>query len=103
MDEFLKRRIWDKEKGVSYFCTICGEYKPENMFYKNKKTTWGVETKCKDHYLKKDKIDPTNDHIKFTRLYDSDFEGAKKLLTDMGYDTTKNVHDQFMKKYNLKK
>ena len=102
MDEYLKRRIWDKEKGVSYFCTICGEYKPESQFYKNKKTTWGIETRCKDHYIKKNKEDNSNDHIRFTRLYEKDFQGAKEILQRMGYDTTRNIHQQFMEKHKHK-
>ena len=103
MKELLNRRIWDKEQGVSYFCTICGQYRPEKDFYKDKKNTWGKQTKCKRHYTKRDKDeDKDNSHLKFTRLNESDFVGARLLLQKLGYDTTKDVSEQFNKKHKLK-
>jgi hypothetical protein len=35
-------------------------------------------------------------------LYEKDFQGAKELLQRMGYDTTTNIHQQFMDKHKLK-
>ena len=52
MKEFLNRRIWDKENGLSYFCSICGQYKPEKDFYRYKRSKWGVEPRCKLHFTK---------------------------------------------------
>lgn len=104
MKEFLNRRIWDKDKGVSYFCTVCGQYRPEADFYKSKRSKWGIETKCKRHYTKRDVDDDDNDsHLKFSRLTESDFKNARELLNKLGYDTSKDVHEQFMNKYKLKK
>ena len=102
MKHLLNRRIWDKDKGVSYFCSICGQYKPEKDFYKSKRNSWGVETRCKIHFTKKDKDeDNDNSHLKFTRLEESDFIGARKLLQQLGYDTSKDVHQQFKNKHKL--
>lgn len=105
MKQFLNRRIWDKEKGVSYFCTICGQYRPEGDFYKSKKNTWGYETRCKRHFTKRDKDeDKDNSHLKFGRLDEKDFVGARKLLQQLGYNTTGDVsvHEQFKKRHKLK-
>lgn len=103
MRELINKRIWDKDHGVSYFCPICGKYKPEKEFYKRKNSKWGVESKCRIHFSKRDKDDKgENDHIKFSRLTEKDFVGARKLLQQLGYDTTKDIHSQFKKKHNLK-
>jgi hypothetical protein len=103
-DKFLNRRIWDKDKGVSYFCPICGQYKPEKEFYKRKSSKWGVEPKCRLHYTKRDKNEKQEDdsHLKFSRVTEKDFVGARNLLQLLGYDTTKDVHEQFKQKHKLK-
>jgi hypothetical protein len=103
MKEFINRRIWDKNDGVSYFCSICGKYKPEKEFYKSKKNKWGVETRCRLHFTKRDKDDDRNDHhLKLSRVTEKDFIGARELLQQLGYDTTKDVHQQFKNKHKLK-
>ena len=103
MKEFINRRIWDKEEGLSYFCSICGKYKPEKDFYKRKNSKWGVESRCKIHFTKKGKLeDKEGDHLKFNRLTEQDFIGARNLLQKLGYDTTKDVHKQFKERHNLK-
>lgn len=103
MDEYVNRRIWDKEKGLSYFCKICGQYKPEKDFYKSKRSKWGVEPRCKLHFTKRDeKDDPNDNHLKFQRLTEEDFKQARRLLKLIGYDTSKNISEQFNKKHNIK-
>jgi hypothetical protein len=105
MKEFINRRIWDKDHGLSYFCSVCGKYKPEKEFYKRKNSKWNVEPRCKLHYSKKGKEDEKeNSHLKFTRLTEGDFIGARELLNIMGYNTTgsESVHEQFKKRHNLK-
>lgn len=48
-----------------------------------------------------------NSWIALGRLYnerylqDSDYEETKIALEKMGYDTSKDIHKQFMEKYNL--
>lgn len=107
MDEFVNRRIWDRELGLSYFCTICGCYKPEAEFYKSKRTKWGVETKCKIHFTKAepDEVKGENAHLKFSRLTEKDFLGARKILNSLGYETSggTSIHQQFLDKYKLNK
>jgi hypothetical protein len=107
MDEFINRRIWDKENGLSYFCSICGKYKPEKDFYKSKRSMFGVETRCKLHFTKreKDSLPGEDSHLKFSRLTKKDFLGARDLLHLLGYDTNSDVsvHQQFLTKHNLKK
>jgi len=103
MKEYLNRRIWDKDNGLSYFCSICGQYKPEKDFYKSKTKKWGVETRCKIHFSSRDKDDDRNDsHLKFTRLTETDFTQARHLLQLLGYDTSKDVNEQFKLKHKIK-
>lgn len=107
MKELVNRRIWHAEWGLSYFCSICGEYLPEKNFYTSKRNKWGVETRCKLHFTKKD---PDEDfdttHLKFSKVTEKDFIGAREILKSLGYDTTDphhSIHQQFMEKYKLNK
>lgn len=103
MEQFLNKRIWHKELGLCYFCPVCGKYKPEREFYNRKQGKWGKESRCKIHFTKNNKEEKTeNDHIKFNKLTEQDFIGARKLLQRMGYDTSKDVHEQFKKKWKIK-
>lgn len=103
MKEFQNRRIWDKDNGLSYFCNVCGKYKPEKEFYKRKSGNFRVDSKCKIHYTKREKgEDKDNSHLKFTRLSEKDYAEARNLLQKLSYDTTKDVHEQFKKRHNLK-
>ncbi len=105
MKELVNRRIWHKELGLCYFCSVCGSYKPEKDFYKNAKTKWGVQSICKIHSTRKEKDNTEDDnHLKFTRITEEDFLNARKLLNSIGYITsgTTSVYEQFMNKYNLK-
>jgi len=101
MREYLDSRIWHKEYGLSYWCPICGEYKPESEFYKNNRTKWGVDRNCKDHYKKVNK-DKETDYLKFNNIKQTDFDSAIRLLQSLGYDTKENVHQQFMEKHKNK-
>jgi len=105
MDELINRRIWDKDRGLCYFCTICGAYQPQKQFYKSNRTKWGVHTSCKIHHTKKEKDDDgSSDHLKFTKVKEEDFIGARNLLKKLGYDTTdphNSIHQQFLDKHKL--
>lgn len=106
MKEFLNRRIWDAERGLCYFCTICGTYRPEDEFYKSKRTAWGKDTRCKLHFRNRIKDEGGNDHLKLAKLKEEDFIGAKKLLKSLGYDTSdpdNPIHLQVANKYKLNK
>lgn len=103
--QYLSRRILG-DNGFQYFCRICGEYKPENDFYKSKESIWKVDTKCKIHYTRKEKDDdPEMDYLKLNPLKENDFVETQKLLERMGYDfsTGESIHDQFLKKHKLNK
>lgn len=102
MKEYLDRRIWHIENGLSYWCSICGEYKPESEFYKNKRTKWGVDRICKEHYRNENE-DRDTSHLKFSNIRQSDFNGAVKLLESMGYDVAKgDIHQQFLQRHGEK-
>jgi len=71
-------------------------------FYKDNKSSWGKSSRCKRHFTKKDKDDDgDNAHLKFSKISESDFIGARKLLQKLGYDTSQNVSEQFNKKHKL--
>lgn len=101
----VNRRIWDEVLGLCYFCTVCGTYKPENDFYKSKRTPWGRDTRCKVHYGKKGKHnDPETEYLRLKKLSPNDFKETKKLLEILGYDTSdpnNSIHQQFLKKHKL--
>ncbi len=101
----LKRRMLT-EDGWVYFCRICGEYKLETEFYKSKTGPFKIDTKCKEHYTRKDiDDDGSMDHLKLNPLSDDDFEGAQKLLERLGYKFGVGhppVHEQFNTRHKLK-
>lgn len=103
--QYLSRRILG-ESGFMYFCRICGQYKPENDFYKSKEGGWGIDTKCKEHYTRKEENDdPEMDYLKLNPLKESDFIETQKLLESMGYDfsTGVSIHEQFLERHKLNK
>lgn len=99
----LSRRVLT-EDGWSFFCRICGEYKPESDFYKSTKTKWGIDVKCKLHYTRKNNDDDGEmNYLKLNPIKESDFVETQKLLEKLGYEFNgeESVHQQFMKKHNL--
>lgn len=100
----LNRRMW-RDDGIYYFCRICGQYKHEDTFYKSKRTLWGLDTKCKIHYTKKDKDDDGEmDYLKLAPLKDEDFEDTQRFLERLGYKFGAEhppVHIQFNQRHNI--
>jgi hypothetical protein len=93
---------------VVFFCRICGAFKSENDFYKSKKTKWGIDTKCKEHYTRKEPDDDGEmDYLKLNSITEQDFIDTQILLQKMGYKfgpNEKSVHEQFMDRHpDLKK
>lgn len=101
----LKRRMLT-ELGWTYFCRICGEYKPETEFYKSKTGPFRIDTKCKLHYSKKEPNDDGSmDYLKLDPLNDEDFYGAQIVLERLGYKfgmDTPPIHIQFNQKHGIK-
>ena len=101
----LKRRMLT-DSGWIYFCRICGEYKPEDNFYKSKTGPFKIDTRCKIHYEKKNKEESNEmDYLKLNPLSDNDFEGAQRLLETLGYKFGMEhppIYEQFNTKHNIK-
>ncbi len=101
-EQHLSRRVLTEE-GWSFFCSICGCYLHESKFYKSKKTKWGIDNKCKEHYTRKEPDDDGEmDYLKLNPITESDFIETQKLLQRMGYKfgpDEKSVHDQFMDRH----
>ena len=102
---YLSRRYLT-EDGWLYFCRLCGDYKHESEFYKNKETAFGVSYKCKEHYKSVNEEDKEMEYLNLNPIRDSDFEGAQALLENLGYKFGKDqppVWEQFEIKHNIKK
>lgn len=101
-EQHLSRRVLT-ENGWEFFCRICGEYKPEHEFYNSNKTKWGIDTKCKMHYGKKDEDDDGEmDYLKLNPIKESDFIEVQTILEKMGYKfgpDEPTVHEQFMERH----
>jgi hypothetical protein len=92
------------ENGWMFFCRLCGKYQPEEQFYKKKGGKWGLDSKCKIHYHRKDKDeDPEMDYLKLDPIREEDFKNTAELLCSLGYnfDNGISIHKQFCKKHNL--
>ncbi len=104
ISRFQNRRLMTPD-GWVYFCKLCGDYKPESEFYKNKAGHFGITYKCKEHYkISKIKPDKSTEHLKLNKLTDEDFEQTQKVLERLGYEFGPNslpVWQQFNKKHNL--
>lgn len=101
------RRIM-REDGIYYFCTMCGEYRHENQFYKSKRNIYKISYRCKIHKFD-DKDKETlkgTEHLTFKKLTEKDFDECREFLTLLGYDITGEsgtIHQQFMERHNLNK
>jgi hypothetical protein len=101
--KYLSRRMWT-EQGVVYFCRICGEYLPENQFYKRNDTPFKIDSRCKIHYSRKEDNDNGEmDYFKLNSLTENDFVQTQIILEKMGYKfgIEESVHEQFLKKYKI--
>ena len=102
-----QKRIFSEE-GWLYYCSMCEGYKPESEFNKDRNRPFGMYYICKEHrkekYNERNNIDPNDglDHIKLVFVNESDEEGKDRFLEGMGYDLTKNIHKQFIKRIQEK-
>jgi hypothetical protein len=102
-EKFLSRRMW-ADNGVVYFCRICGDYLPEDQFYKRKDTPYGIDSRCKIHYTKKEEDDDGEmDYLKLNPLTEEDFVNTQIFLTKLGYDfsTDEPIYKQFNRRHGL--
>jgi hypothetical protein len=103
IQSFQKRRILSDE-GWLYFCNQCGDYKPEQEFYKSKHTPFGVTYKCRLHFKYTEPADPEYDYLKLNPITDQDLEDTEKVLNKMGYKTGPGelpIWKQFELRHNL--
>lgn len=104
---FVLKRIMTDE-GWKYFCTECSEYHHYDAFYRAPGRPFGIFSTCSkqkqktkgrgtkiDHSL--DKIDTS--HLKLNKVSQEHIEETIDLLKLLGYDTSGNVHEQFIKKH----
>ena len=91
------------ETGWVYFRRQCGFYLPETQFYKSKEGKWGLDSRCKTHYTRKEEDDdPEMNYLKLNPITEDDFIGTQKILERLGYTFTgETVNQQFLKKYKL--
>lgn len=103
LTKFQKRRIMS-DLGWLYFCSQCGDYKPENQFYNSKHTPFGITGKCKLHFKYDEPKDPTLDYLKLNPITDEDLEQTETVLKNLGYKVGPEelpIWRQFELKHNL--
>jgi len=105
-EQHLSRRVLTQD-GWEFFCRICGQYKPEDDFYRSKKTKWGIDTKCKIHYKKINREEESDeyDYIKFNPIREEDFIGVQRILEALNYTFGPDelpIHEQFMERVKIK-
>jgi hypothetical protein len=109
-------RFLGEDGRMYHFCKKCNGYKPADEFNKCSKCPFGLYPLCKEHhreqnrkqYKKVNKEKPTknteNDmsYLKLTFPKESDYVFMRELLEKLGYDTSRNIHQQFMERLNKK-
>jgi len=103
-EKYLSRRLLT-EQGWVYFCRICGEYKPENQFYKRSDTPYKIDSRCKEHYTRKNNDDDGEmDYLKLNPLTEDDFIETQRFLERIGYsyNSDKPIWKQFNERHGIK-
>ena len=104
------KRIMSDE-GWLYYCSQCEGYKPESEFNKDRNRPFNVYYICKDHrrenYREKNgEPDKDLEHLKLVFVSQSDYDEKDRFLEALGYDLSKDIHQQFLerirKKYGVK-
>lgn len=87
-------------------CKVCGEYKLIEYFYAKKNDSSRIKETCRkcinssEKNTKKRMVDEKYT-LGLVGLNDDDFIEAFKFLKAIGYDLTKDIHQQFCEKHNL--
>lgn len=96
------------DDGWRYFCSECNDYHHYDAFYKAPSRPFGIFSSCSKsknlHKSPRTKKDPSLDkidtsYLKLNKVDEDDVKDTIDLLEQMGYNTTGNVHQQFLKKY----
>jgi|694.fasta_scaffold137281_3 hypothetical protein len=96
--ELLCTPIYDDNGDELWYCSYCNEYEPRENFYKNVNSSRGFHTYCKEtqkFYNLRSKQNLENSNLPDKHL-------ARQILERLGYDTTKDVHEQFMERLRKK-
>ena len=100
-----QKRIFS-DNGWLYYCSMCGGYKPEEEFNKDKNRPFGLYYICKEHrtqqYREKNPPMEDMDYIKMVFVSDEDHRQKELLLKQLGYDLNKEVHKQFLQRIEEK-
>ena len=105
-EQHLSRRIMGDDGLWTYFCRSCGKYRPETEFYKKKGRPFGLDSRCKLHFNRKDEDDDKSmEYLKLNPLSEDDFKETQEFLVKLGYDFNSKdpIHVQFEKKHGLHK
>jgi hypothetical protein len=94
-------------------CIACDVKKPINQFYRNNALIDGYEKRCKsckiNNISSRVKAEPKSFGEKYNAevtmnlvgLREDDFRSTYLFLQSIGYDLSRNLHEQFCEKYNL--
>ena len=86
------RRIMSPEGNWVYRCNRCELWYVKEGFHIDKTKIFEISYTCKT--CRKNNVKP--------KLLDWENESGEKVLTNLGYDTEKDVHQQFIEKMKLK-
>lgn len=82
-------------------CISCGDIKPMKSFYKSKRYLDGYMSRCKECYknsIFKDKDYPSFGAINIAQIDKDSFNDMNEVLSSMQYDTSKDIHQQFIER-----
>ena len=91
-------------------CASCDVKKPINQFYRNNALIDGYEKRCKtckiNNISSRVKAEPKEKYnaevtMNLVGLREDDFRSTYLFLQSIGYNLSKNIHEQFCLKYNL--
>jgi hypothetical protein len=91
-------------------CASCEVTKPINQFYRNNALIDGYEKRCKtckiNNISSRVKAEPKEKYnaevtMNLVGLREDDFKSTYLFLQSIGYDLSRNLHEQFCEKYNL--
>jgi hypothetical protein len=98
---YIEKRILTEE-GWLYFCSDCQDYHVESRFYRQTDRPYGIMGSCSQS--KKGQYDRNPDkglsHLKLGNISQDDIQGTIDLLETLGYNTSGNVHEQFILKHH---
>lgn len=109
---YKETRFLGEDGKMYHFCKECNGYKPADEFNRCSKCPFGLYPLCKEHHRQKNreqyhktknnstrkKYQDDMWHLKLSFPTEEDYILMRKFLEKIGYDTSRNIHEQFMER-----